>query len=168
MKRCLLLCSLPLSILVSSCNDSSDNYSSEKQTIRFVELAHGVAKKSSDNSISSSDSYSDESSSNDLGIAEDSDTIPARIGTRFGVRYMLESNLDPDVELRQVWIFPDSMHNEEGDAYVEDAYKVSKTPNQETYASYQLEYPYELIKGKWQLCFYYKKHLLYRKIFVLI
>jgi len=161
MARRFLLYSFFLSAWLASCNEAGEEYNSEQQTIRFVELSHGIATQNSSQ-------YDDDESSDNFAVADETDTIPAKLGARFGIRYMLESNLDPVVSLRQVWVFPDSMHDEEGNVYKQESYVINRLPNQEKYAAYKLEYPYEIIKGKWQLCFYYKKHLLYRKIFVLI
>jgi hypothetical protein len=167
MKPAILLCAIFLSLLITSCSDSPEAYTPEKQTIRFVEMSHGLAKKA-DLSTEENGLSSDGEQADDFSVAKTVDTIEAKQGVRFGIRYTLESNQDMAVSLRQVWIFPDSMRDEEGGVFKEVSRELNTTPNEETFASYQLDYPYEVMRGKWQLRFYYKNHLLYRKIFVLI
>jgi hypothetical protein len=165
MKPRFLLCFLFLPAFIISCEDGAEEYAPEKQTIRFAETGYGVCslKPEAVESDEEGQTYTQ-----NFVITDKTDTVPARLGSRFGINYMIESNLNDAVELRRSWMFPDTMHNEEGDAYIERSVNIRRTPNEENNTYFTLEHPYEIIKGKWQLRFYYKKHLLYRKIFVVI
>jgi len=166
MARRFLFYSFSLSIvMLVSCGNSPEEYTPEQQTIRFVELSYGVCNLEPEKAESGDEG---QTFSQNFVITDKTDTVPAKIGSRFGISYMIESSLEDAVELRRAWIFPEPMRDDDGDVYIGKSLDIRRTPNDETTAYYTLEHPYEIIKGKWQLCFYYKKHLLYRKIFLVI
>lgn len=165
MKRLLLACSLPFITLLCACGNGSKDRLVEKQTIRFVSLGYGLDGNAAD-ADQEDGNYMNNSSS--FRILENTDTIPARIGMQFGIKYMLESNMDNAVKLEKIWIYPDSVTDDEGNTYLQESQDISRLTNEDNYISYTISEPYEIKKGRWQLCIYYRKHLLYRKIFVLI
>lgn len=102
-------------------------------------------------------------------IYQQTDTIPAKLGEEFGVKFNMEASQPDELEITKVWIFPQPMYNptthKKYDRLIKNLWI---TQSRTTYTSYKLEDSFELIKGDWKLRIYYKHHLLYTRHFKLI
>jgi len=158
MKR-LLYSPILVLLAAASCNSGYDKKyvtkeGKEHQTIRFMELGYGIGTTNSDNT--------------DFKIKDPVDTIPLKLGTEFGIRYSLASNLDEAVKIQTVWTFPDStIDDSTGKKSPYLSYNSAYTPNLSIFASYALGSKKELLPGKWFVSIYCENKLLYRKVFFL-
>jgi hypothetical protein len=100
-------------------------------------------------------------------LIKKTDTIYAKIGTSFGVQYILDSQIDKSIQLRQVWTFPNKMVNDKGKVFNNVDYTIKRPTNVSVGANYTIENDYELIKGKWIFQIYNGKKKLYQKEFYL-
>jgi hypothetical protein len=105
--------------------------------------------------------------SDNFRIVEQSDTVPARLGQKFGVIFQMDSDIDQLLEVEQVWIFPSPIRLADGREYKEVRYKISKPTNEPTYSLYELESQYELVKGEWMYQMFYQEKKIFEKKFLL-
>ena len=101
-------------------------------------------------------------------ITKRTSRIKTVMGAHFGMEFMFLGPQGRTFNYTKVWTFPEAILDPETG-------QKSKTlsigsvayANTKSHASYILEYPYELMKGKWSLAFYYKGKLVRKEDFVL-
>jgi hypothetical protein len=148
-------------------NNEMDETDIQKDGIRFHEINYGIGTAQNVKITPDLLGPTGKTMTGDrFVIAEQTDTVPAKIGTEFGVKYSVSTANYENVELTKVWIFPATMSN----SVTHKKYdRLIKTlwlkPERATYSSYKLEDSFELIKGDWKFRIYYKHHLLYSKHF---
>ncbi len=103
----------------------------------------------------------------DFWIVDQSDTLPALLGQKFGVIYEIDSEVGRPVDVEQVWIFPSPIRLSDGREYKEVRYMISKPTNSPTYSLYELETTHELVKGEWIYQMFYQGRKIFEKRFVL-
>ena len=103
--------------------------------------------------------------SNRFRLIAKTDTIPGEIQQKFGVEYILESNATGSVPIQQVWIFPRTVHDENGKSFDEVRYTIEKPLNEKTYSTYIMEKDFEIVKGKWTLQMWYGGNKIYERNF---
>jgi hypothetical protein len=168
---------LLLLFTLSACDQSDDSenrykrdaYKEErKQTFRFIPVSYGIGESKVSETVDDSESVTGHHNYiSDFRVDTRTDTIPAQLGTEFGIRFTLKSNMDRFITLRKVWTFPHPINNGHKQfSTIQSDLEI--TPNDPMFSSYLFEKDYELVKGKWTLCFYYQDQLLYRKVFVVI
>jgi len=89
---------------------------------------------------------------NGWNLVETTDQIPNKIGSEFGISYMVRGN-DPNqpITVEEVIIFPgDGLTNpESGLTSKSDTEPVEAYPGWENYFCYTLDYPWEAKSGNW-------------------
>jgi|GEM_PF-4889282 len=156
-----------LLLFCSSCSNSEnkdmDKTDIQKAGIEFHEINYGIGTADKVRIMTDSlDPTGKSSYGKFFNVTHKTDTIPAHIGSEFGIVYSVNATSVDDVELTKVWIFPSVMHNpithKSYDRLVRTVY-VNQASN--SYSAYKLEDSFEVIKGEWKFRIYYKQHLLY-------
>jgi hypothetical protein len=70
------------------------------------------------------------------------------------------------IELKQVWVFPKWIKDENGIQFKEVRTSIEKPTNVSTSLAYSMVENHELVKGKWKFKLYYKKKLLHEMEFI--
>jgi len=155
-----------LGILISSCSVFKKVEKENTITVNFKELSYGTCTTKTIYTEKQKNSPSGELTlSNNFKLIEQTNKIPASLGQRFGVEYILQSNVTTDIIVEQVWIFPTSIKNEKGKIYKELRYKAEKPTNDETYSVYAFDKEFEIVKGEWIFQMIYNGNLLCEKKF---
>lgn len=104
----------------------------------------------------------------EAALLSQTDTIPCKIGTEFGVEYILQSKRNHLIHLDIEWIFPteifDPTQNKE---FKSIKYPIDLPMNFINNANYSLESEHELVKGIWQLNIYQGNTILYTRQYLL-
>ena len=156
-----------ISILFSGCSVFKKTSNSDI-TVKFRELNYGITVATEQFTKVDNESPSGiHSFSSDYVLLEKTDTIKAEIGNRFGVYYILESNVDEWIPIRQVWIYPEKVIDENGNSFKKLDYIIEKPTNDDRWSAYKFEKECELVKGEWTFqVFYGKKKLYERKFYI--
>ncbi len=101
-----------------------------------------------------------------ISIYKQTDTVPMKVGYKFGVKFILKSNESKTVEVKTVWVFPKPIFID-GKKYKSYTMMVDANYNEESYAGYFFENEKELMKGKWELKFYLRDKKLYQRNFIM-
>lgn len=163
-------CCMAVLLLASAChnrnndddssNDDTPAYTGTKRTVALHSYGFGLVTKETNTSYGSTET--------EYRLTEETDTIPARLGTRFGLSYQMTNTTEDELPFTKTWILPHSMKDPNtGDTISEYSYDVTLKPGEMYHATYVLEYPEEVMKGRWELRIKYKKHLMYRHRFFL-
>ncbi|MDR3681640.1 MAG: DUF3859 domain-containing protein [Flavipsychrobacter sp.] len=139
----------------------------QKEGIKFHEVEYGIGTEENARILPDSLDPTGKSMQGDaFYITAKTDTIPAKIGTEFGVKFNVEATAPDDIELTKIWLFPQSLTNPVTHKQYDRLIKTLwLTQSRTTYTTYKLEDSFELVKGDWKLRIYYKHHLLYSKHF---
>jgi hypothetical protein len=70
------------------------------------------------------------------------------------------------IKLKQVWIFPSWIKDENGRQFKDVRTDIEKITNETTSVAYSMFENHELVKGKWKFQLYYKKKLLHEMEFI--
>jgi hypothetical protein len=134
--------------------------------ITFKELAYGPCetKKLRQEKMSQSPTGT-YTISDDIKILKKSKRMKGKIGAQFGIVYVLESAKTEDVTIEQVWIYPRTVVDDKGKRFTELRYPIERTTNQETYTTYSLDKPYEVVLGWWRYRAYYQGKMIFEKSF---
>ncbi len=158
---------LNLTLLISLSSGCITNY--KPSSVEVIELNYGLCETENlyneKMDASPSGNYM---RSTDFKLIAKTDTIPAKIGQEFGVSYIIKSDETNDVLTEQIWIYPETIKNQDGKVFSELRYKVGKTTNIRTYSSYILEKECEVVAGEWTYQIYYGGVKVYEKKFILI
>ena len=164
-----LLSSLILfSALLTSCADTHPRIQGLDVNLQVQELKSGMSesrtvyKKEMTDSPSGLQSFSDH-----FRVVKQTDSIPARLGQKFGVIFQMNSNVDDFLEVEQVWIFPSPIRFADGKEFKEVRYNIEKPTNEPTFSFYELENEYEVVKGEWIYQMFYKGKKIFEKKFYL-
>lgn len=101
-------------------------------------------------------------------IVDKTDSITAKLGQKFGVKFIMQSDVNKNLSIEQVWIFPETITNDKGEKFKELRYTVNKPTNEKTYSTYTLEKNFEVVKGEWIYQMFYNDSKIYEKTFYLI
>lgn len=94
--------------------------------------------------------------------------IKAVLGARFGTDYMMLGPAGKDFYYTKVWVYPHPIADPKtGDVSPQLNIDMHEYGNQRLYAGFILEYPQEVMKGRWSLQFYYKGRMIKREDFEL-
>lgn len=164
MKKILFLLSV---ILISGCSIRKKTESNKSIKIEFKELNYGVYTTKTIYTEKQNNSPSGERTlSDEIESIEQSNKVEGKLGQKFGVEYMLQSNQTTDIIVEQVWLFPTEMTNDKGKTYQELRYKVEKPTNDETYSLYSLDKEFEIVKGEWIFQMFYNGNKLCERKFI--
>jgi hypothetical protein len=101
-------------------------------------------------------------------LKNNTEDIPAEIGTRFGFNYVITG--DPDggkIKIMKITRYPKPGRRKAGELIATDTTYFSVYMNRVRYSGYVLEYSNELITGNWEFEFWYKGRKILTKIFKL-
>lgn len=83
-------------------------------------------------------------------IQTETDSIPMKIGSQFGLEYSTSFGADlPGKNLTITWIFPEGAKDKEGKELKESSHTAYKANNDTIKTWFMLEYEHELVKGDW-------------------
>ena len=123
-------------------------------------ISYGIAKNIVTQTEKNEDLISGEKHLIDVwNIIEKTEKIPNKVGTEFGIAYMLnEKTQNSMVEVEEIIIFPgEGLFNPNtGKAAKVDSEKLNIDPGLDQYFSYTLDYPWEAKSGIW--IFQVKRH----------
>ncbi len=160
-KYCLLL--FLLALTVSGCGDLL------KPTYITRILNHGIYQSGMSKRITA-----DEMASGGVRIIENTtlveqtSRIPAKIGTRFGFKYIIEGkNIPNRIDIVAVWTFPPpGLQNPKTNRTDrENKFAATVNTNEELYMEYGFDHSWELIPGKWKFQVKHKGNVLATQTF---
>ena len=97
------------------------------------------------------------------------DIITAKLGTEFGVEYLLESQLNDTISLDIEWIYPNAIIDPIDNKKIKSIkYGIALPTNFKNNSNYILEKEFEVVKGNWQLKIYYNDKVIYNRKFILV
>lgn len=134
--------------------------------IKFHELRYGICEtdelyqQQMTNSPSGHQVVSDR-----FRLIARTDTIPGALQQQFGVEYILESKAKGHVPVEQVWIFPQTLYNDNGQSFDEVRFTTEKPLNEKTYTTYMMEKDFEVVKGNWTFQMWYGGNKIYERSF---
>ena len=103
----------------------------------------------------------------DYSIIEVTDSIRAVPKANFGVIYIVNAKDTVDINIDIEWVYPEKLVNEKGEKFKSIRYTTRRPTNIPSGSSYNLDEPYELLKGKWTMNIYVEKKKMYSKTFFL-
>jgi hypothetical protein len=72
-----------------------------------------------------------------------------------------------DIDVQIEWIYPEKITNERGEKFKSIKYTTQRPTNIPSGSSYNLDEPYEMVKGRWILNLYVENKKVYTRAFVL-
>lgn len=126
------------------------NINGSPPEIEFIELGYGLCSVNTgkiqkmDNSPSGIHYIS-----SDFNLIKRTSNVPAEIGQRFGVAYILKSPDYKEVQVEVVWIFPKPISNSKNETFTEVRYVNNKRTNEDHHETYALNSDYLIEKGNW-------------------
>ena len=132
-------------------------------------IDYGLYKVSNESSISDTNSPTGEvRSGGTFTLVEQSDTIPARLGSAFGFRFSIPKELQ-DIQLKYVYSFPEIRNPNTGRSYTNFATMgEAKGHGPSSGIFYNLTDPWELVPGKWTIQVFVDERKLLEKQFTLV
>jgi len=136
--------------------------------LEFNELDHGLA--STEKGIV--EEYKNSPSGThgwlkDFVIIKVTDSIQVEKNANFGVVYMIKAQDTVDIAVDIEWIFPKKIKNDKGEKYKSIRYSTRRPTNIISASSYNLDQPYELVKGDWTMNIYLGNKLVNSRTFIL-
>ena len=155
-----------LPVLLAACTSTHTTKQDNLVSLKVQELNSGISQSRAVYKEEMTDSPSGlHSFSDNFRIVKQTDTIPARLGQKFGVIFQMTSSADRPLEVEQVWIFPSPIRFADGREFKEVRYKVEKPTNEPTFSFYELENEYEVVKGEWIYQMFYQGKKIFEKKF---
>lgn len=156
-----------LALLFIGCSSQRD-FGSVVEGVEFIELGYGICNVNTSQTerMDNTPTGVHEISSN-FKLIKKTDQIPARIGQRFGVDYVLKSLDYKDVKVEIVWTFPEPIKNDKGKIYKEIRYINSKATNEDYHETYVLNSDYLIVKEDWKYQMFMGGKKLYERKFYL-
>ncbi|MBL0358947.1 MAG: DUF3859 domain-containing protein [Chitinophagaceae bacterium] len=139
----------------------------EKVLYQFIELNHGLGAPREKVPANNKDSSAwSRRPPQEFKVIKATDSVPAILNTVFGVEFKVIAVQSTDVPYTVEWIYPIPMKEKDGTKY--RAYKSSGRlwPNKPTGRYFELDEPYELLKGLWELNIYIENELKYSHRFI--
>jgi hypothetical protein len=162
---------LLIMLFIASCTQREDNVMDkieiEKEGVKFYEIDYGIGYVEHPQTLADSlDPTGKSIKGNAFFVTNRTDTIPASIGTEFGIRYNVTAETPNKLQLTKIWVFPQTLNNpmthKQYDRLIRQIW-ASQTLTK--YFTYRLDDSFELVKGDWKLLIYYKRHLLFSRHF---
>jgi len=142
---------------------------SDNIKFQFVEKSYGSYNSNSsikDGKILGTDI--DHSVIDTAFIIENTEKIKDKLGTEFGVEYLLSSKSNEILPLDIEWIFPKEMIDPANNKKIKFIkYRIYLPTNFVNNGNYSLEKEFEIIKGEWVLNIYYEDKVIYNRKFIL-
>ena len=99
-------------------------------------------------------------------LKQNTDSIPAISGLRFGFNYVISGKPAFEyVKISKITRYPDPGLKRNGKYVHSDSITISVRMNDISYSDFRFDYDYELVAGKWEFEFSYKGTKLFSKIF---
>lgn len=137
-------------------------------TLQFVELDHGLAKvvgrevEASDKTPTGTHGWLE-----DFVIVDVTDSIRVLPQANFGVVYMVKAIDTVEIDVDIEWIYPEKITNEKGKGFTSIKYTTKRPTNIPSASSYNLDAPYEMVRGNWAMNIYLENKKVYSKTFFL-
>lgn len=103
----------------------------------------------------------------DFVITKMTDSIHIEKNANFGVVYIIKAKDTADINVDIEWIFPKTIKNDKGEKYKKFRYTTRRPTNIISASSYNLDEPYEMIKGNWTMNIYLEDKLVNTRTFIL-
>ena len=99
-------------------------------------------------------------------LKNNTEDIPASIGTRFGFNYVIDGEPgDEKIQVMKVTKYPEPGLQKKNKLVLADTSYFSVTMNKSRYSGFIFEHDYELLSGKWEFEIWYKEKKLLSKSF---
>lgn len=148
----------------SQINVSSKTYGD----LEFKELDYGLAKvkgrtvEELNSSPTGTHGWLD-----DFEIVDKSLSIQVLPKANFGVVYIITAKDTVDIEVDIEWIYPKKIKNDKGETFKSIRYTTKRPTNIPSASSYNLDEPYEMVKGNWTVNIYIENKKVCSKTFAL-
>jgi hypothetical protein len=136
--------------------------------LTIKELDHGLAKvEQGKDEVLKNSPTGTHNWLNDFEIISVSDSIQVQPKANFGVVYVVNAKDTIDIDVTIEWIYPQEITNEKGEKFKSIKYTTKRPTNIPSASSYNLDEPYEMVKGNWQLNIYIEKKRVLSRSFIL-
>jgi hypothetical protein len=125
--------------------------------------SHIIRKEKSDSSFGHEKMVLDQ-----FELIKQTDTIPAKIGSEFGMEFIVKCPQQKTVTLTIRWTFPSPIVNKKtGETFVHSLHPRTYTNGEKSFSVYLLEEDNEVVKGNWKMDFLYNDEIICTKTFFL-
>lgn len=136
--------------------------------LEFVELEYGIGQKVDGIIVNDKNSPTGTRGwLEDYVITKVTDSVPMVRKANFGTVYMVKAKDTVDIDVQIEWIYPEKITNEKGEKFKSIKYTTQRPTNIPSGSSYNLDEPYEMVKGKWTMNLYVENKKMYTRSFVL-
>lgn len=134
--------------------------------LEFIELDYGLAKVKGRTTESLSTSPTGTHGwLEDFEIIDKTFSIQTLPKANFGVVYMVKAKDTVDINVEIEWIYPKEITNEKGEKFERIKYSTKRPTNIPSASSYNLDEPYEMVKGDWKMNIYIENKRVCSKTF---
>ena len=164
MKRIELLLVMFLFVKMAAAQNTVE--SKTNGLLEFVELDHGLAKVSGgkDDSLASKVSHR---WLEDFVIVKVTDSILAEMNANFGEVYIVKAKDTVNIDVVIEWIYPKKITNNKGERFNKIKYTTKRPTNIPSASSYNIDTPFELVKGNWTMNIYLENKKVFTRTFFL-
>lgn len=135
--------------------------------LEFVELEYGIGHKVEGTTVQEKASPTGTRGwLADYTIIRQTDSVPMVRKANFGTVYMIRAKDTVDIDVQIEWIYPEKITNEKGEKFKSIRYTTQRPTNIPSGSSYNLDEPYEMVKGKWVQNLYVENKKVYSRTFV--
>ena len=123
--------------------------------LEIVELEYGIGQKVE--GITVQDKASPTGTRGwleDYVIVKQTDSVAIAPKANFGTIYLIKAKDTVDLDVQIEWVYPEKITNEKGEKFKSIKYTTQRPTNIPSGSSYNLDEPYEMVKGKWILNLY--------------
>jgi hypothetical protein len=141
-------------------------YAQEISEISITAYGYGTVEKTGITEVQKDTAAGRLNIVNNFVISEQTDKIPSKIGTTFGIKYIVKGRpIGANIAILVRWTHPPITPSGKKTAVItEEAYRY-KTIGKETFIIYTFEEEWELMPGKWTCQLFHKDKLLAEKSF---
>lgn len=100
-----------------------------------------------------------------LKVVKKTDTIEGKLGLIFGVNFIMNNEENISIPVKRVWTLPTKIEMPNGDIIQSVERTDIINTNVPMWMYYTVEYPNEIVKGKWTIQYFYKNKEIYIKDF---
>ena len=136
--------------------------------LEFVELEYGIGQKVDGTTVQDKNSPTGTRGwLEDYMITKTTDSVKMVPKANFGVVYMVKAKDTVDIDVQIEWVYPEKITNEKGEKFKSIKYTTQRPTNIPSGSSYNLDEPYEMVKGKWTINLYVENKKVHTRNFIL-
>ena len=136
--------------------------------LEFVELEYGIGQKVDGTTVQDKNSPTGTRGwLEDYMITKTTDSVQMVPKANFGVVYMVKAKDTVDIDVQIEWVYPEKITNEKGEKFKSIKYTTQRPTNIPSGSSYNLDEPYEMVKGKWTINLYVENKKVHTRNFIL-